>query len=399
MYRQIILMTTLVSGVGIGTTGAFAATPEIEVNPIAIPQEINGELDGLSIEVREQPTQLILAQADNDDLSEAEQERLGELLREAQDQIDGRDYASAIAAYQQATQIDATNPRIYSGIGYLQIQQGNYQAAAAAYRQAIDLDPRNIPFRHGLAFSLVNAGALQEASAVYRELIRMAPTEVDAYLGLGTILLQQEDFAEALETYEQLADIAPNNVTVFEAIGNLYIRQERYDDARVAFEQAVQIRPSSKTYQGLAEICRAEADEPCAHDAFIRAVELDGSNAQALLGLAQIIRARGDENRARQYFIRAAAADPTLVPAQAAVGEMHLEAEQYLQAILAYRRLSRQIPDNAGVRYNLALSLRGQGFEAEAITQLRSAYTLYQQQEDTEGASRAEQLLELWGAF
>ncbi|MEO0488965.1 MAG: tetratricopeptide repeat protein, partial [Cyanobacteria bacterium J06659_2] len=177
MYRQIMVIATLMGGIGIGASGAFATQPGIVENTGAIQRETSIGLDGLSIESQEHIAQLLLAQADDDDLSDEEKARLGELLREAQDLIDDRDYASAIAAYQQATQIDGDNPRIYSGIGYLQIQQGNYQAAAAAYRQAIDLDPRNLPFRHGLAFSLVNAGSLQEATAVYQELIRMAPTE------------------------------------------------------------------------------------------------------------------------------------------------------------------------------------------------------------------------------
>lgn len=367
--------------------------------PSRIQRFVDGPIQERPLATLSDPPLLIAQDDAYDHLSDEAKEQLGELLRQAEENIDRRDYAAAIAAYQQASQIDPENPRIYSGIGYLQIQQANYQAAIAAYRQAIDLDPRNVPFRYGLAFSLVSSGSLQEATAVYQELIRMAPAEADAYLGLGGIFIQQEDYAGALETYEQLVTRDPRNSEAIEALGNLYVLQERYDDARDAYERSLQIRPSGSAYQGLGEICQTEGDADCAYDAYSQAVAIDSDNAQALLGLAQILSDRGETERAQPYYVRAADADPTLIPAQAAAGEVFLENEQYLRAIATYRRLVRALPNNPGARYNLALALYGQGWELQAVAELRIAKDLYRNQENTEGASRAEQLLEFWGVI
>jgi tetratricopeptide (TPR) repeat protein len=46
-------------------------------------------------------------------------------------------YAQAIATYQQAANLDRQNPKIFSGIGYLEARQGHFQEAAKAYQQAI----------------------------------------------------------------------------------------------------------------------------------------------------------------------------------------------------------------------------------------------------------------------
>ncbi|MEL6250080.1 MAG: tetratricopeptide repeat protein, partial [Cyanobacteria bacterium J06627_15] len=111
--------------------------------------------------------------AQSSSLSEADEDRFNELLRQAQERVDDRDYRGAIGYYQQALQIDRDNARLYSGIGYLQLQQGDYQLAVENYRQAIEREPRNLPFRYGLAFSLFQAQQFEEAADVYRELIRM----------------------------------------------------------------------------------------------------------------------------------------------------------------------------------------------------------------------------------
>ena len=79
-----------------------------------------------------------VAQADRDDLSDEQKERLSNLIGEAQKKIDSSDYGGAIALYQQALQVDRDNARIYSGIAYLQGRQGNFTAAAEYYRQALD---------------------------------------------------------------------------------------------------------------------------------------------------------------------------------------------------------------------------------------------------------------------
>ena len=45
---------------------------------------------------------------------------LDALLRQGRELVDLGDYSKAIAIYQQAARLDAENPRIFSGIGYLE---------------------------------------------------------------------------------------------------------------------------------------------------------------------------------------------------------------------------------------------------------------------------------------
>lgn len=88
-----------------------------------------------------------LAQANNKD-------RLRELLKQGRELVDAKKYQEATQVYKQAAQLDSDNPKIFSGIAYLEASQGNYQQAAAAYQRAIDLAPNNAEFYYALGHSL-----------------------------------------------------------------------------------------------------------------------------------------------------------------------------------------------------------------------------------------------------
>ena len=101
------------------TSSAQAAAPRTAVPAPSIQPEIalpSGALAPLTDSVR-------LAQSGSSNLSDAQQEALDDLLTEGQEKVEARDYAGAIALYQEATRIDPSNARLFSGIGYLYVQQ------------------------------------------------------------------------------------------------------------------------------------------------------------------------------------------------------------------------------------------------------------------------------------
>jgi tetratricopeptide (TPR) repeat protein len=343
---------------------------------------------------------LWLAQnASSSNLSAAQQEQLDELLRQGQARVAANDPAGAIAAYQQAAQIDPQNARIFSGIGYLQIQQGNYTEAVTAYRRAVALERGNLAFRYGLAHSLYNSNQLAEALATYREILASHPREANAYLGIGSIQLQQGDTDAALATYLELVSLAPGNAQAYEALGNLYIQQEDYEQALTYLNRGVRASSSNKDdlYASIASLYLLQENLPAARSAASQALALNSSNAQAQHQMGYILYQEGNREEAFEYLLRAVRLDPDLVAAHALLGGLLLEREQYLQAVLSYRRVVEARPDDPAAFYNLGLALWGQGLQAQAVSNVELARYMYERQGDTEGAERAVALINFWG--
>ena len=66
----------------------------------------------------------------------------------------------------------------------------------------------------------------------------------------------------------------------------------------------------------------------------------------------------------------------------------------YLQAVIVYRQLVQLTPTDADAHYNLGVALKQRRSDTESIASLESALQLYQQQGNTEGAKKAEDLLD-----
>lgn len=333
------------------------------------------------------------------ELSDSEKERVGELLRDAQQNVDNENYSAAIAAYQQALSIDRNNARLYSGIGYLQFLKGDYQLAVESYRQAIDRDSRNVSFRYGLALSLYNAERYAEAADTYRAITRMAPNnQPDAFLGLGNMLLRLEEYDLALNALEEAVRLSPNNAQVYEAIGLLYIEQGRYDDALDPLQQALRLDNKRGSIHGnLAKIWIHQGRTRQAEESLRRAIAANPRDWESHYQLALMLEERDDMDAAFIHYEETVEANPSFVPAQAALGALLLEREQYIRAVISYRQIVRQYPEDAGARYNLGLAFWGQGQRDAAIHALERARDLYEDQDNETEAERATALLDAWG--
>lgn len=393
MKRSHVLAGVIVGWVGsLGASAALAAAP----SSLSYPPEIIHPSPDPWIE--QEP--LWLAQnASSSNLSAAQQEQLDELLRQGQARVSANDPAGAIAAYQQAAQIDPQNARIFSGMGYLYIQQGNYTEAVTAYRRAVGLDRGNLAFRYGLAHSLYHSDQLDDALATYQEILASHPREANAYLGIGSIQLQQGDTDAALATYLELVSLAPVNAQAYEALGNLYIQQEDYEQALTYLNRGVRASSSNKDdlYASIASLYLLQNNLPAARSAASQALTLNSANAQAQHQMGYILYQEGNREEAFEYLLRAVRLDPDLIAAHALLGELLLEREQYLQAVLSYRRVVEARPDDPAAFYNLGLALWGQGLQAQAVSNVELARYMYERQGDTEGAERAVALINFWG--
>lgn len=108
-----------------------------------------------------------------------------------------------------------------------------------------------------------------------------------------------------------------------------------------------------------------------------------------------MLKAQNDLDGAIEAYQRALAFNPNLVEADAAIGEIQLEREEYIGAIVSFRRVINRSPGNANAHYNLGMAIKGRGGrDRQAIAALEKALELYEKQEDTEGVKKAQEALE-----
>jgi tetratricopeptide (TPR) repeat protein len=82
------------------------------------------------------------------------------------------------------------------------------------------------------------------------------------------------------------------------------------------------------------------------------------------------------------------------VEAKAGIGRVNLSQGDYMGAIIAYQELTKLLPDNPDIYYNLGLAFKERGRKKEAQEALKQAYQLYQNKANSQGMQQVESLLE-----
>jgi tetratricopeptide (TPR) repeat protein len=109
----------------------------------------------------------------------------------------------AIAAYQQAINLDSSNVDAYLNLAIALQQEGQTEQAISNYRQVLKLDPKNTVAYNNLGALLVIQGQPSEAIAVYQQAIRQNPKNAVAYYNLGVTLYNQGNLKQANQAFKR----------------------------------------------------------------------------------------------------------------------------------------------------------------------------------------------------
>jgi choline-sulfatase len=123
--------------------------------------------------------------------------------------VDEHRLHDAIAEFQRATAIDATNASYWANLGNARRGSGDRAGAEQAYRRAIEIDPRTVDAANGLGVLLVEAQRPSEAVAWLERATAAAPDFVEARLNLGIALQQAGHPDRAAQVYRSVLEAPP----------------------------------------------------------------------------------------------------------------------------------------------------------------------------------------------
>ncbi|WP_139240662.1 tetratricopeptide repeat protein, partial [Geitlerinema sp. PCC 9228] len=105
--------------------------------------------------------------------------------------------------------------QLYNNLGNAYSNQGKYEQAIAAYQQALEIDPNSAYayFNLGLVYS--NQGNYEQAIAAYQQGLEIDPNDASAYIGLGNAYSNQGKYEQAIAAYQQALEIDPNDANAY----------------------------------------------------------------------------------------------------------------------------------------------------------------------------------------
>ena len=267
-------------------------------------------------------------------------------LRMYRTKKDGFWTQKALAAAQQAEQLNDKLPEVHSTMGSVYRVTGKYSEAITELKRSISLAPNSDEAYRRLGSAYLESGQGKEAIEAFQKAIQLNPyfwgnqnSLGDAYMGLG-------DYPRALEAFQQVTALEPEIDAGYENVGVVYVQQNKCQESIPYLQIALQIEPYFSTYSnlGTAYFCLKQYTNSV--EMFEKAVQLNPNDTQTMVNLADAYRWAGQKDKARTIY------------------------EQSIS--LGYKELQTN-PQDSGVMMQVALSYAKIGNAQEADRYIRRA--------------------------
>jgi tetratricopeptide (TPR) repeat protein/TolB-like protein len=213
----------------------------------------------------------------------------------------------ALAAAQQAAQLNDKLPEVHATLGSVYRDTGKYSEAVAELSRAVSLAPNSDEFYRRLGDVYLDSGNDAKALDAYQKAVQLNPYFWRNYNSLGKAYAHRADYPKALQAYQQVTVLEPDIDAGYENVGNMYLQQGKYQESIPYFQKALQIEPYYTTYSNLGAAYLFLKQYSNAVEMFEKAVALNPNDTEMVVNLADAYRGAGQQDKARTTYQQAIA--------------------------------------------------------------------------------------------
>jgi serine/threonine protein kinase/Flp pilus assembly protein TadD len=286
----------------------------------------------------------------------------------------------AMAAAQQAVQLDDDSPEAHTLLGEVYENAKNKEKFLAELNRAAELEPASDEAYRNLGDGYKRSGQNDKALAAFQKAVVARPDHWMNHNALGNAYWGFGDSAKALSEYQKVAELAPDNPMGYGNIGSVYLREGKWSEAIPQFQRSLALAPDADTYSnlGTAYFWLRRYDESVRM--YEKAVQINANQNEELWGnLGDAYRWLGQAEKARVAYKKAIAiAKMDDANAQSAsilgdIGLLYAKIGDQTQAVQYTRMARAKAPADLQIIYSAALVYCLLGQHEKSITALRQA--------------------------
>lgn len=261
---------------------------------------------------------------------------------EAEDFYSRGDLEKAIAAYEQALEMDPGTVEVAVPLARLLALEGRMIEAVKLAERAVERAPENAQAWAVLGMVYDWHGGVDEALEACQRAVELDPDCADAHGYLAEAYADAGRWADARESAKTAVELDSGSVDVQRNYGYVMELQGQYREALRGYEEALAIHPNlAHLHIAVGNNHLALGDFGAAMESFERAVEVDPNNAEAYYRIGRAHYERGEPAKAQEYLEQAAEADPQFGPAFGYLAFTHWNRRNYEEAIPNLERAIR----------------------------------------------------------
>ncbi|UCD16970.1 MAG: tetratricopeptide repeat protein [Candidatus Zixiibacteriota bacterium] len=253
----------------------------------------------------------------------------------------------ALGAYQNAAELDSTNPQIYYHIANYFQRLEQLDSAAVAFERIATLSPGADTYQQ-LGSLQVRAGMIEKARGNFHKSIALdsGRRNLRSYLGLIMIYENQGERQKARQYLETAAAHAPNDVLIQTRLLGYYEEDRELDKAIDIARKIIPLAPLDNNIVRRLGILYYAADSlRLADSIFTGLLENGTGNAVNLFYAGRIALQLNDYERAKRHFIRVTAVADSVVDGWLNLGLVFRLQDSIEIEIATYRDGLQYMPD------------------------------------------------------
>jgi len=218
----------------------------------------------------------------------------------------------------------------------------------------------------------MRAGHLDEAADGFASAAKTSPQFAEAYLNLGLVREEQGRNEEAITNLEKALALKPKLHGANLFLGIAKYRLNRFDDAIVALRKETDSYPldaNAWMWLGVVQLAAENPEEAAA--ALDKAAKLAPTDVDILYQ-----RGRAHLLVSKNSYERMFRADPDSWRVHQVLAQADAEADRHDEAIAEYQAAIKMVPNQPGLREELAIEYEKVGKFEPAIAELRQELTL-----------------------
>jgi tetratricopeptide (TPR) repeat protein len=170
-----------------------------------------------------------------------------QLIMEGSALADKKDYAGAIAKYEEAMKLKPELHALYGEIGNLYIAQGQPDKALEAYKKLLEKDPTNVDARLAAVGIILEKKNVEDAKKMMESLDLKTVTNANALYNVGVGFYNSQEVQEAIKYWEKAVALDPKLADAYLQLGFAYMSVKDNNKAREMFQKVIELDPNSES--------------------------------------------------------------------------------------------------------------------------------------------------------
>lgn len=299
-----------------------------------------------------------------------------------------RNAAAARKDYEFAKQIAPTDPVVHNSLALVSLAENKPEEAIASFENAINVDATNFDALSGLVTLYARSQQLDKAHARIDQALSAYPNIASLHYLKAQVYGYQQNAASVEAELNKALELDPNYLAAYSALGSLYINSKQEDRAIAEYRKIIALRPENATPYtliGILEDQRKNYD--AAAENYRKALEKDPNAAIPANNLAWLyaVTGKGNLDEAVRLAQGVVQKNPNVAGFIDTLGwvyykkNLHAAAVEQLTKAVSINEAearARNVSPSATYHFHLGMALKEKGDKEQSRRELETAIRL-----------------------